>query len=215
MRCEDGRGGRLERGRDPVAAVVGQRRRHDLQADRQPVGQPARHRDRRRAGQRRRQRAQVVDVHRHRVGDALADPERDERRGRRDQHVGLLERGGEVARDQRAHLLRLAVVGVVVAGRQRVRADHDAALHLGAEAGLAGQRHDVLERVARRRRRRAGRSAPRRSGPGWTSTRSARSGSRPAARTRSAGSDTSTISAPRPRSVLDAPRRTTASTPAW
>ena len=53
----------------------------------------------------------------------------------------------EVAGDQRADLLRLPVVGVVVAGRQRVRADHDAALHLGAEARLAGQRHDVLERV--------------------------------------------------------------------
>ena len=79
--------------------------------------------------------------------DPLADPERHERRRRRHQHVGLLERGGEVARDQRAHLLRLAVVRLVVAGRQRVGADHDAPLHLGAEAGLAGERHDVLERV--------------------------------------------------------------------
>ena len=34
---------------------------------------------------------------------------------------------------RRAHLLRLAVVGVVVAGRERVRADHDAPLDLRAE----------------------------------------------------------------------------------
>ena len=56
----------------------------------------------------------------------------------RDQHVGLLERGGEVARDQRADLLRLAVVGVVVAAGQRVGAEDDAALDLVAEAGVAG-----------------------------------------------------------------------------
>ena len=83
------------------------------------------------------------------IGSSTRSPmlERDERRGRRDEHVGPLERRGEVARDQRAHLLRLPVVGVVVARRQRVGADHDAPLHLGAEAGLAGERHDVLERV--------------------------------------------------------------------
>ena len=50
----------------------------------------------------------------------------------------------EVARDQGAHLLRLAVVGVVVAAGQRVGAEDDAALHLVAEAGLAGRAHDVL-----------------------------------------------------------------------
>ena len=40
----------------------------------------------------------------------------------------------EVARDQRAHLLRLPVVRVVVAGREHVRAEQDAARDLGAEA---------------------------------------------------------------------------------
>ena len=44
------------------------------------------------------------------------------------------ERRREVVGDQRAHVLRLAVVGVVVAGAQHVRAEHDAALRLGAEA---------------------------------------------------------------------------------
>jgi hypothetical protein len=36
----------------------------------------------------------------------------------------------EIALDQRADLLRLHVIGVVVAGRQHIGADHDAALHL-------------------------------------------------------------------------------------
>ena len=49
----------------------------------------------------------------------------------------LLEGGLEVVGDQRADLLRLAVVGVVVAGGERVGADHDAAFDLVAEARLA------------------------------------------------------------------------------
>ena len=53
-------------------------------------------------------------------------------------HVVLLVRRGEVAGDERTHLERLAVVGVVVASRQRVRAEHDAALHFGAEARRRG-----------------------------------------------------------------------------
>ena len=44
----------------------------------------------------------------------------------------------EVALDQRAHLLRLQVIGVVIAGRQHIGADHDAALDLAAETGGAG-----------------------------------------------------------------------------
>ena len=52
-----------------------------------------------------------------------------------------------------------AVVRVVVAGAERVRAEHDAALDLGAEAGLAGERGDLLGGAACRRRRPAGRSA--------------------------------------------------------
>ena len=72
-------------------------------------------------------------------GSALA-PSSNGRGGRRgrQQHVEALVGGLEVADDQRADLLGLAVVGVVVAGRQGVGAEHDAALHLGAEAGRAG-----------------------------------------------------------------------------
>ena len=66
------------------------------------------------------------------------------------------ERLLEVAGDQRAHLLRLAVVGVVVAAGQRVGAEDDAALDLVAEAGVAGRAHDVL---GRRRRHALGQHA--------------------------------------------------------
>ena len=45
--------------------------------------------------------------------------------------------GGVLARDHRPHLLRLAVVGLVVAGRERVGAEHDPPLRLVAEAGVA------------------------------------------------------------------------------
>ncbi len=50
----------------------------------------------------------------------------------------LLEGLGEVPRDQRPDPLRLPVVGVVVAGGERVGAEHDPALDLVAEAGGAG-----------------------------------------------------------------------------
>ena len=52
----------------------------------------------------------------------------------RDDEVALRERGPEVVRDLRPHALRAPVVGLVVAGRERERAEHDPALHLVAEA---------------------------------------------------------------------------------
>ena len=104
---------------------------------RQPAGEAVRDRDRRDPGQRHRHRAEVVQVHRQRIGGLGAELERDARRGRRDDEVDVRPRVGEVARDQRADLLGAAVVGVVVAARQRVGAEHDAALDLGAEALLA------------------------------------------------------------------------------
>ena len=51
--------------------------------------------------------------------------------------IDALEGPLEVAQDERAHPLGLAVVGVVVAGGERIGAEHDAALHLGAEARSA------------------------------------------------------------------------------
>ena len=43
----------------------------------------------------------------------------------------------EIALDQRPHLLRAQVIGVVIAGGKHVGADHDAPAHLLAEAGGA------------------------------------------------------------------------------
>ena len=94
-------------------------------------------------GQVHRHREDVVQIHRDRIGGLLADAEGRARRRRRQQHVALLERLVEIALDQRAHLLRPGVIGVVIAGRQHIGADQDAALHLRAEAlgpGLLVQR---------------------------------------------------------------------------
>ena len=97
-------------------------------------------------------------------------------------------------RKQRAHLLRLAVVGVVVAGREHVGAEQDAALHLGAEALRA--RAQVHLGEARARRARGGRSARRRSARGCSTPRRWRSGSRRRPRSGVCGSETSRTFAP-------------------
>ena len=127
-----------------------------------PGRRPAARRRRRRTGTRhrrvpgevRRDRAHVVQVHRQRIGGLRAELERGGRRGRRRAAGRTARTRREVAGDERAHLLRLAVVRVVVAGRQRVGAEHDAPLHLGAEAGGARRR------VHRGRRRRASTRRP-------------------------------------------------------
>ena len=118
-----------------------------VQAERQalPV-EPARDAHRRQAGEARRDREHVVQIHRQRVG-RLADAERGRGRGRGQDHVALLERLAEILLDQRAHLLRLGEIGVVEAGRQHVGADHDPALDLGAEARRARRRIHVVERL--------------------------------------------------------------------
>ena len=72
----------------------------------------------------------VVQVHRHRIGGVLAEPERRRRRGGRQQRVDLLERGVEIVGDAPAHLQRLQVIGVVVAGREHIGADQHPALDL-------------------------------------------------------------------------------------
>ncbi len=70
----------------------------DLQAERQPVGrQPGRDRDRRQPGEARRHGEHVVQIHRDRVVRLLADGEGGRGRGRRQDAVDPLERGGEIA----------------------------------------------------------------------------------------------------------------------
>ena len=56
-----------------------------------------------------------------------------------------VEGGVEVAADEGAHLLGPQVVGVVVAGAERVGAEHDAPLRLGAEALLAALGVELLQ----------------------------------------------------------------------
>ena len=117
--------------------------RDQLHADGQALGEAARDADRGIAGDIDGDREQVVEVHRERIAELRAEREGDRRRGRREQQVVLREGGLELRADQRPHLLRLAVVGVVVARGERVRADHDAALYLVAKAVTAGPFHLV------------------------------------------------------------------------
>ena len=122
----------------------------------------------------------------------------------------------EVVGDQAAHLLRLEVVGVVVAVRQHVGADQDAPLDLGAEA--LGARLPVHVEQVGVLARRGGRSARRRSATGSTTPRPARSRSRPAPRAGRWAASTSTVVAPSAPQLGErrrrSPRPTSASTPA-
>ena len=84
-------------------------------------------------GQRRGHRVEIAQVGRHRIGLGAEVVGRRRGDGAHDD-VDLLEGRVELLRDQAAHLLRLDVVGVVVAVREHVGADQDAALGFGAEA---------------------------------------------------------------------------------
>ena len=198
------RGPALEHRRHLEHHRLAERRREHLHPDGQPAvvgaegdadgGMP---------GQVRRHRAHVGQVHGPRVVDLGAEGERRGRRGGAEQHVEALVGGGEGVDDERADLLRLAVVGVVVAGRQGVGAEHDPALHLGPEPGGAGRRRSWPRRS---RRRRAARSARRRSATGSTTPRPGRRGSRRAARGAARGSSTPRRRRRRPASASAASR---------
>ena len=97
----------------------------------------------------------------------------------------------KVVGDQPPHLLRLQVVRVVVAVRQHVGADEDAALDLGAEA--LGARLPVHVGEVGVLARRDGRSARRRSATGSTTPRPARSRSTPGTDSLTLGSAMSTV----------------------
>ena len=117
--------------------VLGELRADQLEADREPFREAAGNREPGQARHVRRDREHVREVHRERVLRLLAELEGDGRRGRTDEDVELLEGGCVLLRDHGANPLRLTVVGVVVAGRERVGAEHDPALRLVAEAGVA------------------------------------------------------------------------------
>ena len=107
----------------------------DVQTHRKIVlPEPARDRHRGQPGEVGGDRIDVVQVHLHRVRGLGADFEGDRGRGRPHDEVALLERRHEVVCDQPTDLLRLEVVGVVVAVREHVGPDEDAAPDFGAEA---------------------------------------------------------------------------------
>jgi hypothetical protein len=60
----------------------------------------------------------------------------------------MRERGGEVVGDQPTHACRVPVELVLVTVLQRVRAEEDPQLDLGAEALAARLRHRVFDRAA-------------------------------------------------------------------
>ena len=103
----------------------------------QSVGQAAGDRDRRDAGQRHRDRVEIVQVHRQGIIDLGAELEGRHRAGRSDDEVELGEDRAEVLGDPGADLQGGPVVGVVVAARQRIGTEHDPPLDLGTEAGCA------------------------------------------------------------------------------
>src|SRR5699024_5253760 len=136
---------RLQGAAHAVQALVGAGRGEELDAGGQAVlGQARGQGDARDAGEVGGDGGDVVHVHRGGVVDLLAEAEGDGGRGRGGEHVDLFEGGGEVALHEGADLLGAAVVGVVVAGREGVGAQQDAALDLVAEAGAAGGLHDGL-----------------------------------------------------------------------
>src|SRR5882672_4687145 len=109
----------LQRRRGPQHRLLIESAADDLQAQRQAVlVEAGRHRDAGQAGHRGGNGEHVVEVHGYRIVHLLAGGERRRGRGRRQQNVAFLEGLLEVARDQRAYLLGLLVIGVVVAGRQ-------------------------------------------------------------------------------------------------
>ena len=62
-------------------------------------------------------------------------------------HVHVREGPLKVTRDERARLLRLSVIRVVISRRERVRPDHDAPRRLLAEAFAARLEENLPERI--------------------------------------------------------------------
>src|SRR5437667_10339796 len=124
----------LERVGGLEQAVLAERRAGELEADGHPLAEPGRDRDRWDAGERHRHREVVVEVHREGIVGLGAERKGDAgTRGGHDE-VDVLEGGAEVVGDLRADALRAAIVGVVVARRERVGPEHDAPFDLGPEA---------------------------------------------------------------------------------
>ena len=85
------------------------------------------------ASERRRNREEVIQVHRKRILQLL-ELERRRRGAGRKERVALPEDLGKVARYERTDLLGAPVVGIVITARKHVSSHDYAALHLWAEA---------------------------------------------------------------------------------
>ena len=131
-------------------------------------------------------------------------------RGRGDDEVEALEGLGEVLGDLGPHLLGAPVVGLVVAGGERVGAEHDPALHLGPEAVVARALVHLGQVVAVGAQADSGR---RRSGPGSPRPRPARSRSRPRSRAARAAARSRRPRRRAPRSARRCARRSRAPRP--
>ena len=84
--------------------------------------------------------ADVVHVHGHGVVHFVAQREGRGGSGGTEQHVDRCVGPPEGLDHHGTDSLRLRVIGVVVPGRQRIGAEHDAALDLGPESGRPGGR---------------------------------------------------------------------------
>ena len=126
-------------------------------------------------------REDVVQVHLVRIR-LRTQLERRRRRGRREDDIDArIERQrGSLAVMQARTSCALLVVRVVVAGRQHVGAEQDAARDFRAEA--ARSRAPRTSRGRHRRRSPEARTARHRTAPGWTTLRRARRCSRPESR---------------------------------
>src|SRR5690606_37472829 len=87
----------------------------------------------------------VGQVQVHRIIDIFAHRKGWRRGGGTDDHVHSVEFRHEIILDHPTDLLRLQVVGIVIAGGQGVGAHHDTALYLVAEALGAGAQVQVVE----------------------------------------------------------------------
>ena len=127
--------------------VLGERRGHELEADRQVgLGKSARNADPGDTGEVGRDRIDVGQIHRQRVGRALADRESGRRRRRTHDHVHLLEGRVEVLADLAADLKSLVVILVGVSSRQCKGTQHDPTLDLRTKSFSAAGHHHSNER---------------------------------------------------------------------
>src|SRR5215212_4932740 len=110
---------------------------HELDADGEPFREASWDAYGRDAGEVSGDGAYVVGVHGERIIYLLPDPERHRGCCRREEYVEAGEGRAEVLDYPGSDLLRLGVVGVVVARRQSVGAEHNPSLRLVSEAVLA------------------------------------------------------------------------------